>query len=92
MVADDEQRADRLALAAFAADVDGQIDDDLERVERDAGLELPQVAHRQLAQVLAEPDDAERVDHRRLEAAVDGDDRGAGRHVAPRRRFPAGPA
>ena len=92
MVADDEQRADRLALAAFAADVDRQIDDRLERVERNAGLELPQVADRQLAQVLAQADDAERIDHRRLEAAVHGDDRRPGRQQFVGHRFQAGPA
>ena len=32
-VADDEQRADRLALAAFTADLDGEIDDELERLQ-----------------------------------------------------------
>ena len=89
MIADDEQRAHRLAFAAFAADVDGQIDHRLERVERDARLELAQIADRQLAQVLAQANDAQRVDHRRLEAAVHGDDRSPRPATAPRPPLPS---
>ena len=35
-VADDDQGADGLALAALAADLDGDVDDGLQRLERDA--------------------------------------------------------
>ena len=45
MIADHEQRADRVPFAPFAADVDRQIDDDLERLERNPRLQLPQIAH-----------------------------------------------
>ena len=33
-----------LPFAALAADLDGQIDDDFQRVQGDAGFQLPQVA------------------------------------------------
>ncbi len=87
MIAHDEQRAHRLALAAFAANVDGQVDDRLQRLQRNARLELAQVANRQLAQVLAQPDDAQRIDDRRLEPAVHGHDRRPGRQQLVGHRF-----
>ena len=71
-VADDEERAHRLALAAFAADLDGQVDDDLQGVQRDAGFQLPQVAAGQAVEMLVEVDDAQRVDRVGVEAAVEG--------------------
>ena len=77
-VADDEHRADRLSLAAFAADLDGQVDHGLERLQRHAGFELPQVAGGQPAEVLVELDEADRVDRIDLEAAIDDDDAGPG--------------
>ena len=77
-VADDEHGADRLAFAAFAADFDGQVDDGLERFERHAGFELPQVAGGEPAQVFVELDEADRVDRIGLEAAIDHDHAGAG--------------
>ncbi len=69
-VADDEQRADRFSLAPFAADLDRQVQHGLQRVERYARLELAQIANRQSAQVIAQIDQADRVDRVRLEPAV----------------------
>ena len=82
-VADDEHRADRLAFAPFAADLDGQVDHRFQRFQRHARFELPQVAGGQPAEVLVELDVADRVDRVDLEAAVDHDHAGAGRqHLA----------
>ena len=77
-VADDEERADRLSLAAFAADFDCHVDDGFQRIERDEGFQLAQVACRELAQVFPQMDDADRVVNIGLEPAVDGDHFGAG--------------
>ena len=63
-------------FAAFAADFDGQVDHGLERFQRDARFELPQVAGGEAAEVLVELDVADRVDRIDLEAAIDDDERG----------------
>ena len=55
-IADDDQRAHRLAFASLAADLDGRIDHSLERLERNPGLQAPQVAGSQPLEVLAQPD------------------------------------
>ena len=71
-VADHEQRPDRLALAALPADLDGEIDNQLERLERHLRLEVSEVAAGELTKVLLEPQQAHRVDRARLEPAIDG--------------------
>ena len=81
-IADDEQRAHRLALAPFAADRHGDIDHRLERVQRNAGFQLPQIARGELTQVLAQVDDADRILGFGLEAAVDGHHPGAGARMS----------
>ena len=88
-VADHEQRAHRLALAPVAADLDGQVDDDLQRIERHAGFQLPQVAAGEPVEVLVQVDDAQRIDRIGVEAAVEGDHAGAGGQAGRRPRLPA---
>src|SRR5271157_2160075 len=51
-IADDDQGADGLPLAALAADLDGRIDHGLEGLKRDGGLERPEVVCRETLQVL----------------------------------------
>ena len=68
-----------LPFAALAADLDRQIDHRLQRLQRHARFELPQVAGGQPAEVLVELDEADRVDRIDLEAAVDHDHAGPGR-------------
>ena len=80
-VADDEHGADRLALAAFPADLGGQVHDGPQRFQRHLRVELAQVLGAEPFQVLAQMDDAQAVDrllrcHRRLDAVVEGDDVG----------------
>ena len=58
-IADDDQRADGLSLAALAADLDGDVDDRLQGLERDRRLERPQVARGEPLEVFAQPDDAQ---------------------------------
>src|SRR3954449_3832338 len=75
MVAHHKDRPHRLPLAPFSTNIYRQVDHRLERVERNTSLQLAQIADRQLAQVLAQPNDAKRIDYRRLEPAIDGNNR-----------------
>ena len=61
-VADDEDRADRLPLAALAADLFRQIDDGPEHIEFDRFPERPQVLVSHRLEVFADVDDAEAID------------------------------
>ncbi len=74
VVADDEHGAHRLPLAAVAADLDRQVNDEPQRLERDGRLQASEIAGRQLGQVLGEVDEADRIDHRPLVDGIDGDD------------------
>ncbi len=77
-IADDHQRPDRLALAAFAADLDGDVDDGLEGFEGDAGFEGAEVSGSEALQVFSEADDGDGVEGFGLEAGINHHDAGAG--------------
>ena len=78
-IAHHEQRAHGFPFASFAADLDRQIDHDLERIQGDAGLQLPQIAAGEPVEMLVEVDHAQRVGRGGVEAAVEGHDARAGR-------------
>src|SRR5690606_13118438 len=63
-----------LALAAFAADLDRQVDNAAEVLQRHLSLQTLQVAGRQLGQMLAEVDHAQLIDVVPLEAGIESDD------------------
>ncbi len=80
-VADDEHGADGVPLPALAADLQGQIDDGAQRLQRHLRVEAAQVLTGQPFEVLAEMDDAEAVHGLMrpltdLDAVVDDDDVG----------------
>lgn len=60
-IADDEERADRFPFASFPADLQRQVYDGLQRIERHAGAELLQVAYGEPAEMVVEIDDAHRI-------------------------------
>ena len=53
-IADNEHCANRVAFAALATDLHGQIDDRFQRLQRYARLQLPQIPGGQPAQVLVQ--------------------------------------
>ena len=61
-VADHEHGADRLAFAALAADLGGQVDHGAQRLQRHLRVELAQVLGAQPFEVLAQVNDAQAVD------------------------------
>ena len=71
-IAHHEQRADRFPFASFAADLDRQIDDDLERVQGNAGFQLPQIAAGEPVKVFVQVDHAQRVGRGGVETAIKG--------------------
>lgn len=72
-VAHDEHGADGFPFATFAADFDGEINNHLERIERDAGFELTQIASGEFAQVFIEADEADRVDGVGIKTGIGND-------------------
>src|SRR5436190_6902712 len=77
VIADDEERADRLAFATFAPDLDGKIDDAAKGSEGNGCFEPLEVSCRQFGEVFGETDDADGVDVLAVEAGVERDDAGA---------------
>lgn len=86
-VADDEHRADGLAFAPLAANLDGQVDHHLERLQGNPRLQLAEIAAGKPVEVLAEVDHADRIDRIRLETAVYRHHPGAGRKNVVGHRF-----
>ena len=73
-IAHDEEGSDFISFPAFSPDLDGQIDDDFEVVQRDGCFEPLKVAAGKATHSLVEFDDRDRVHAIGFEAAVDGDD------------------
>ena len=61
VIAHDKESSDRLALATFAADIAGQIDDDSQCLQWHFCFESLQIAGCQLGQLLGQSDNADRI-------------------------------
>ena len=78
-IADDDQGSDWLFPRGPSRPISiGDVHDCLERLERDRGLQCPQIARGEPFEVFAQPDHGERVELLGLEARVDHHDPSAG--------------
>jgi len=73
-VADDEQGPDRLPLPPFPADFDRHVQDRLEGLEWNGGLDRPEVVRGETLEMLAQADHGQGIEGLRLESRVDHDD------------------
>ena len=86
-MSDDEERPDTFPFAPLATDLDRQIDDPAEVLQRNLRLQTLQVARGELRQMLAEADDAQRIDVVPLEPGIDSDNPRTGMHQIVGNRF-----